>query len=85
MINGGNWMKKRYLIIALVLIVFFVSLTSVSAQDNATGTIGSDIGGEKLEKTYFYDADYNEEFEDDTIITHNVVKYYGDTDTKFKV
>ena len=78
-------MKKRYLIIALVLIVFFVSLTSVSAQDNATGTIGSDIGGEKLEKTYFYDADYNEEFEDDTIITHNVVKYYGDTDTKFKV
>lgn len=88
-------MKRRYLVIALVLIVFLVSVTAVCAQDNGTNIIGQDIDDENvmavsndddtLEKTYFYDADEDEEYEDDTVVTHNVVKYYGDKDTKFKV
>ena len=83
-------MKRKWLI--LIVFMMLVSITAVSAQDNHTElSVGHDDNlkasddAQKLEKTYFYDADYDEEYEDDTIITHNVVKYYGDTDTKFKV
>lgn len=86
-------MNAKYLI--LIGILFLLALTGVSAQDNTTAvddnlktadeSIISTVEGEKLEKTYFYDADTDEEYEDDTVVTHNVVKYYGDRDTKFKV
>ena len=86
-------MNAKYLI--LIGILFLLALTGVSAQDNTTAvddnlktddeSIISSVEGEKLEKTYFYDADTDEEYEDDTVVTHNVVKYYGDRDTKFKV
>lgn len=86
-------MNAKYLI--LIGILFLLALTGVSAQDNTTAvddnlktadeSIISAVEGEKLEKTYFYDADTDEEYEDDTVVTHNVVKYYGDRDTKFKV
>ena len=75
-------MKRKWLIVLVFMML--VSITAVSAHDNHTELSAND-DGQKLEKTYFYDADYDEDFEDDTIITHNVVKYYGDTDTKFKV
>ena len=88
-------MKRKYLIISLVLFVFLVSVTSVCAQDNGTDIMGQVVDDEnvmavsnedeKLEKTYFYDADVDESYVDDTVVTHNVVKYYGDEDTKFKV
>ena len=39
----------------------------------------------KLEQSYFYDAYEDEYYDDDTVITNNVVKYYGDTSKKFKV
>ena len=75
-------MKRKWLIVLVFMML--VSITAVSAHDNHTELSAND-DGQKLEKTYVYDADYDEDFEDDTIITHNVVKYYGDTDTKFKV
>lgn len=88
-------MKRKFLIISLVLFVFLVSVTSVCAQDNGTDIMGQVVDDEnviavsnedeKLEKTYFYDADVDESYVDDTVVTHNVVKYYGDEDTKFKV
>ena len=79
-------MKAKYLI--LIGILFLLALTAVSAQDNTTGADESTISAaedDKLDKTYFYDADTGEEYEDDTVVTHNVVKYYGDKDTKFRV
>ena len=79
--------------------VFLLALTAVSAQDNNTIVDGdnglkaadedentvSAAEDDKLETTYFYDAYTGKEYEDDTVVTHNVVKYYGDKDTKFKV
>ena len=79
-------MNAKYLI--LIGILFLLALTAVSAQDNTTVADESTISAaenDKLDKTYFYDADTGEEYEDDTVVTHNVVKYYGDKDTKFKV
>ena len=91
-------MNRKYLIILAV--IFLVSLTAVSAQGNDMvisadcnasslkaadeDTIASNSHDEKLEKTYYYD-EYGDEYEDDTVVTRNVVKYYGDTGTKFKV
>lgn len=79
-------MKSRCLVISLVLIVFLMSVTSVCAQDNGTDIMGQDIDDENvmavsndedtLEKTYFYDED--DWYVDDTVVTHNVEKYYGD-------
>jgi len=80
-------MKTRYLLIMGVL--FFLLMASVSAQDNQTAlSVSEDTPLEKtddevLEKTYYYED--GEEYEDDTVVTRNVVKYYGDKDTKFKV
>ena len=79
-------MNAKYLF--LIGILFLLALTAVSAQDNTTAADESTISAAedgKLDKTYFYDADTGEEYEDDTVVTHNVVKYYGDKDTKFKV
>lgn len=39
----------------------------------------------KLEESYYYDAYDDEFYDDDTVITNNVVKYYGDTSKKFKI
>lgn len=78
--------------------VFLLALTAVSAQDNLTTDDGeclmsadadeslehADDEG-KLEKTYFYDSNTGKHYEDDTVVTHNVVKYYGDTSIGFKV
>ena len=86
-------MNAKYLI--LIGILFLLALTAVSAQDNSTvaddnlkaddeNTLSS-AENDKLETTYYYDANTDEEYEDDTVVTHNVVKYYGDRDTKFKV
>lgn len=74
-------MKWKWLII--IAVIFLISATAVTAADNQT-TIKKDSEDVKLEKTYYYD-EYGDEYEDDTVITHNVVKYYGDKDTKFKV
>lgn len=40
---------------------------------------------EKLETSYFSDYNTHKEYEDNRVVTHNVVKYYGDKDTKFTV
>ena len=48
-------------------------------------TLSMDNNTEPLEKSYYYDESEDELYEDDTLVTHNVVKYYGDKDTKFKV
>ena len=53
------------------------------SEDNALSTNNAD--DEKLEESYFYDADMGEYIDDDTVITNDVVKYYGDTSKKFKV
>ena len=63
-------MNAKYLI--LIGILFLLALTGVSAQDNTTAvddnlktadeSIISTVEGEKLEKTYFYDADTDEEY-----------------------
>ena len=81
-------MKARYLLIMGVL--FFLLIASVSAQDNQTAlSLSEENTLEKtddgvLEKTYYYE-DGVEQYEDDTVVTRNVVKYYGDRDTRFKV
>ena len=89
-------MNKKY--IFLVWAVFLLAVTAVSAQDNLTsddaGSLKSADVDEnlayaddtaKLEKTYFYDSNTGEEYEDDTVVTRNVVKYYGDSSINFKV
>jgi len=82
-------MNKKILI--LVGIIFLIGLTAVSASENTTvmGESGSDelsvAHEDTLDKAYFYDADTNDVYADDTVVTHNVVKYYGDKDTRFKV
>lgn len=83
--------NKKFLI--LILLVFLLAITAVNAQDNDTAVIASGDNDtvlessqdEKLETTYFYDDDTGEEYVDDTVETHNVVKYYGDKSKKFKV
>ena len=90
-------MNGKYLI--LMAMVFLLALTAVSAQDNNTivndgdclNAVDADENtisateDDKLETSYFYDSDTGEEYVDDTVVTHNVVKYYGDKATKFKV
>ena len=83
-------MNKKFII--LLLVVFFISIAVASAAGvNDTAVSSSDGGdelsqtdGDKLDKTYYYDGN-GHEYEDDTVITHNVVKYYGDKDKKFAV
>lgn len=82
-------MKMRYAV--LLMFIALVSISAVSAMDNQTlfsaesdDALSASSDEDTLEKTYFYDED-GEEYVDDTVVTHNVVKYYGDEDTKFKV
>lgn len=73
---------KHYL---LILLILALSISAVSAHENRTSeTVLDAADSDTLEKTYYYD-EYGDEYEDDTVITHNVVKYYSDKDTKFKV
>ena len=86
-------MKMRYTVI--LIFIALLSISAVSAMDNQTlisaesddvdETLAVSNDEDTLEKSYFYDAYYDDNYEDDTMVTHNVVKYYGDTDTKFKV
>jgi hypothetical protein len=66
--------------------VFLFAVAAVGAADNAT--CGDDLSHaqdtDAMEKTYFHNEETGEKILDDTVITHNVVKYYGDK-TKFKV
>ena len=81
-------MKARYLLIMGVL--FFLLMASVSARDNQTSlSVGEDTPLEKtddevLEETYYYE-DGVRQYEDDVVVTRDVVKYYGDRDIRFKV
>ena len=80
----------KYLIILIFIIL--VSITAVSAEDNHTIISTSDDGDAlsqnadevKLEKTYYY-PNSKDRYVDDSVVTHNVVKYYGDSEKKFKV
>ena len=77
-------MKTKHYI--LILLVLALSISAVSAHENHTSETVLDAADEdKLEKTTFYNADTGRTYDDDIVITHNVVKYYGDTDTRFKV
>lgn len=90
-------MNAKYLF--LIGILFLIALTAVSAQDNSTidtdetGLKSVDVDentisasdGDKLETTRYYDADTEKVYVDDKVVTHDVVKYYGDKDTKFNV
>ena len=79
-------MKKRYLIVLIFAVL--LCITAVSAHDNQTSddsvlsqNTDSDV---KLEKTYYY-PNSKDRFVDKSVVTNNVVKYYGDSDRKFKV
>ncbi len=92
-------MNKKFL--TFLILVMLVSIAAVSAHDNQTlSSTGEDVNlkavevkdnlsqadsGEKLEKTYFNDYDTKKQYDDNRVITHNVVKYYGDKDTRFTV
>lgn len=67
---------RKFLIFAVMSVLLIGAAACVSAADS---------GNETLEKSYYYDADADKEYVDDTVVTHNVVKYYGDSDTKFRV
>ena len=84
-------MKRKFLIFTFIVVIFLAG--AVSAHENTTDNLSVPDSSEDtlnatqndaLEKTYFYDED-GDEYPDDTVVTHNVVKYYGDTDTRFKV
>ena len=75
-------MKGKFLI---VMVVFLLAVTAVSANTNDTADALAQTDDAGLEKTYYYDSEADEEYDDDTVVTHNLVKYYGDKDTKFKV
>lgn len=53
------------------------------AQVNESDALQKDSQDEKLEETYYYDAEDGKSYEDDTVVTHDVVKYYGDKSTRF--
>lgn len=55
-----------------------------SAQADALNAQAIENEG-KLETSYFYDADDGRDYVDDTVVTHNLVKYYGDRSKKFKI
>lgn len=85
-------MKKGYIL--LICILCLLTVSAVNAQDNITNEIStsddspvelSTQDGEKLDKTYFYDVENDIRYADDTVETKNVVKYYGDKNTKFKI
>ena len=86
-------MKRKCFLILIA--IFMVSITAVSAQNNMTEIQSTVDSGDnaiyisnddvKLEKTYFYDADTDRIYKDDSVVTHNVVKYYGDDSKRFKV
>lgn len=77
-------MNRKY--VMMIMLVGLIALTAVSAHDNVSDMdVASSYDEDTLEKSYFYDSETGEEYEDDTVVTHNVVKYYGDTDTKFRV
>lgn len=81
-------MKAKYLLI--MGFVLFLAMAAVSAQDNQTALSASeDVQLEKtddevLGETYYYE-DGVRQYEDDVVVTRDVVKYYGDKSTKFKV
>lgn len=85
-------MKGKYILL-IIAIIFLVSMTAVSAEDNATVVGQTDAGNdavsavenEPVEKTIFNDYDTHEQYSDNRVIVHNVVKYYGDKATKFEV
>ena len=56
-----------------------------SLVDNADDDIMSAGNDDKLEKTSYWDADSGRFYDDDTVVTHNVVKYYGDKTTRFQI
>lgn len=80
-------------ILLMVGVIFLISMTAVSAEDNATSVAQADAGDdavsaachEPVEKAVFNDYDTHEQYSDSRVIVHNVVKYYGDKTTKFKV
>ena len=80
-------------ILLMVGVIFLISMTVVSAEDNATSVAQADAGDdavsaacqEPVEKTVFNDYDTHEQYSDSRVIVHNVVKYYGDKATKFEV
>lgn len=78
-------MYKKFFVLAVFILM--ISLTAVSAQDNQTlsdDALSLSDSDEKLEETLYFDSAGNY-YDDDTVVTHNVVKYYGDKDTRFKV
>jgi hypothetical protein len=83
-------MNKKFLILISLMALFTMAAVSGQNNDSVVGSsvvdeLNANVYDEKLEETYFYDADADEEYADDTVVTHDVVKYYGDTDTKFNV
>lgn len=85
-------MKKGYIL--LICLLCLLTVSAVNAQDDITNEIStsddspvelSTQDGEKLDKTYFYDVENDIRYADDTVETKNVVKYYGDKNTKFKI
>lgn len=76
-------MKWKYAVI--VIFAILISISAVSAHDNQTDeALSVCASDEKLSETLYFDSNGNY-YDDDTVVTHNVVKYYGDKDTKFRV
>lgn len=83
-------MKRTYILI--LLLAFLLAITAVNAEENSTDVVqitDDDAmaveSDEKLGTTYFYDEETGDKYVDDTVDTYNVVKYYGDKSTKFRV
>lgn len=79
-------MNRRYIIIFIIIMVL-ASLTAVSAAENTTADteLSASENQDILDETYSEDDDPQSKNFDDIVTTHNVVKYYGDKDTKFEV
>lgn len=83
-------MRKIYLL--FISVIFLLAIASVSASEDAADVLqaGEDSSlsaadsQPALEKTHYYDAN-GKKYDDDTVVTKDVEKYYGDDSTKFKV
>ena len=93
-------MNKKYFIFLIFIMLVSMAAVSAHDNQTLTSTSEDDVNlnavelknnlsqadnGEKLEKTYFNDYDTKKQYADNRVITHNVVKYYGDKDTRFTV
>lgn len=77
-------MRKK--IIILMFLMILMSITAVSAQENnITSDLAKAQDMNEVESLEPYTSEASKNYTDYTVKTHDMVKYYGDKDEKFKI